>query len=80
MKIKKYRQFLESNSSDMWSIIPDSVKELQLLFKSKGKKLYVVVGAVRDFLTGDKPNDFYLATDVISDEVMEILVSKFYIF
>jgi tRNA nucleotidyltransferase/poly(A) polymerase len=73
MKIKKYKQFLESQSSDMWSIIPDSVKELQLLFKSKGKKLYVVGGAVRDFLTGDKPKDFDLATDATPDEVLEII-------
>jgi tRNA nucleotidyltransferase/poly(A) polymerase len=73
MKIKKYQQFLESQSSDMWNIIPQSVKELQLLFKSKGKKLYVVGGAVRDFLTGDKPKDFDLATDALPDEVLEII-------
>lgn len=57
----------------MWNIIPQSVKELQLLFKSKGKKLYVVGGAVRDFLTGDKPKDFDLATDALPDEVLEII-------
>lgn len=73
MKIKKYQQFLESQSSDMWNIIPQSVKDLQLLFKSKGKKLYVVGGAVRDFLTGDKPKDFDLATDALPDEVLEII-------
>ncbi len=73
MKIKRYQQFLESNSDNMWSIIPDSVKELQLLFKSKGKKLYVVGGAVRDFLTGDTPKDFDLATDALPDEVLEII-------
>ncbi len=73
MKIKKYQQFLESKSSDMWNIIPQSVKDLQLLFKSKGKKLYVVGGAVRDFLTGDKPKDFDLATDALPDEVLEII-------
>ena len=61
----------------MWSIIPDSVKELQLLFKSKGKKLYVVGGAVRDFLTGDTPKDFDLATDALPDEVLEILGKKY---
>lgn len=72
-KIKRYQQFLESQSSDMWNIIPQSVKELQLLFKSKGKKLYVVGGAVRDFLTGDKPKDFDLATDALPDEVLEII-------
>jgi tRNA nucleotidyltransferase/poly(A) polymerase len=61
----------------MWDIIPQSVKDLQLLFKSKGKKLYVVGGAVRDFLTGDKPKDFDLATDALPDEVLEILGSKY---
>ncbi len=73
MKIKKYQQFLESQTNDMWNIIPQSVKDLQLLFKSKGKKLYVVGGAVRDFLTGDKPKDFDLATDALPDEVLEII-------
>jgi tRNA nucleotidyltransferase/poly(A) polymerase len=57
----------------MWETIPQSVKDLQLLFKSKGKKLYVVGGAVRDFLTGDKPKDFDLATDALPDEVLEII-------
>ena len=47
------------------------------VFKSKGKKLYVVGGAVRDFLTGDKPKDFDLATDALPDEVLEILGSKY---
>ena len=77
MKIKRYQQFLESNSDNMWDIIPQSVKDLQLLFKSKGKKLYVVGGAVRDFLTGDKPKDFDLSTDALPDEVLEILGSKY---
>jgi len=73
MKLKRYNQFLESKSDNMWNIIPESIKDLQLLFKSKGKKLYVVGGAVRDFLTGDTPKDFDLATDALPDEVLEIL-------
>lgn len=74
MKLKKYNQFLESNkSTDMWDVIPQSVKELHNLFQSKGKKLYLVGGSVRDFLTGDKPKDFDLATDALPDEVLEIL-------
>ena len=77
MKIKRYKQFLESKSDNMWDIIPQSVKDLQLLFKSKGKKLYVVGGAVRDFLTGDTPKDFDLSTDALPDEVLEILGSKY---
>jgi tRNA nucleotidyltransferase/poly(A) polymerase len=77
MKIKKYKQFLESKSNNMWETIPQSVKDLQLLFKSKGKKLYVVGGAVRDFLTGDTPKDFDLSTDALPDEVLDILGNKY---
>ena len=61
----------------MWSIIPQSVKELHELFKSKGKKLYVVGGAVRDFLNNDKPKDFDLCTNALPDEVLEILGTKY---
>jgi tRNA nucleotidyltransferase/poly(A) polymerase len=76
MKLKRYTQFLESKS-DMWDIIPQSVKELHELFQSAGKKLYLVGGSVRDFLTGDKPKDFDLATDALPDEVLDIVGDKF---
>ena len=76
MKLKRYTQFLESKS-DMWDIIPQSVKELHKLFQGKGRKLYLVGGSVRDFLTGDKPKDFDLATDALPDEVLEIVGDKF---
>jgi len=76
MKLKRYNQFLESKS-DMWDIIPDSVKDLHKLFQSASKKLYLVGGSVRDFLTGDKPKDFDLATDALPDEVLEIIGDKF---
>jgi tRNA nucleotidyltransferase/poly(A) polymerase len=68
--------FLESNKT-MLDIIPQSVKDLHKLFKASGKKLYLVGGAVRDFLTGDKPKDFDLATDALPDEVLEILGKKY---
>lgn len=77
--IKKYKMFLESKS-DMWSIIPQSVKDLNEIFKKSGKKLYLVGGSVRDFLTGDKPKDFDLATDALPDEVIKILQSYNYDF
>jgi tRNA nucleotidyltransferase/poly(A) polymerase len=77
--IKKYKMFLESKS-DMWSIIPQSVKDLNEIFKKSGKKLYLVGGSVRDFLTGDKPKDFDLATDALPDEVIEMLKKNNYKF
>jgi len=61
----------------MWDIIPESVKTLHELFRSRGKKLYLVGGSVRDFLTGDKPKDFDLATDALPDEVLSILGSDY---
>ena len=74
--IKKYKMFLESTKS-MLDIIPQSVKDLHKLFAANGKKLYLVGGSVRDFLTGDKPKDFDLTTDALPDEVLEILGGKF---
>lgn len=72
--IKKYQQFLESkNNKDLWDIIPKSVKKLHSLFSENDKKLYVVGGAVRDFLTGDKPKDFDLCTDALPEEVIQII-------
>lgn len=77
MIVKNYKLFCESIKRDMWSIIPQSVKKLHELFKLNGKKLYVVGGAVRDFLSGDKPKDFDLATDALPDEVLSILGRKY---
>jgi tRNA nucleotidyltransferase/poly(A) polymerase len=68
--------FLESNKT-MLDIIPQSVKDLHKLFKASGKKLYLVGGAVRDFLTGDTPKDFDLATDALPDEVLGIIDDKY---
>ena len=76
--ITKYNKFLESiQTKDMWDIIPQSVKDLNELFKEHGKKLYLVGGSVRDFLTGDKPKDFDLATDALPDEVIKIVGRKY---
>lgn len=76
MIIKKYELFLESKK-DMWDIIPQSVKDLQVLFKSNSKNLFVVGGAVRDFLNGEAPKDFDLATDATPDQVLEIIGKKY---
>lgn len=79
--ITKYTLFCETlKNNDMWNIIPQSVKELYNIFEKSGKKLYVVGGAVRDFLTGDKPKDFDLCTDALPDDVIKILQSNGYDF
>lgn len=54
-------------------VIPQDILDIQKLFTLNGKKLFVVGGAVRDFLLGKTPHDFDLVTDAIPDEVIEIL-------
>ena len=80
MKIKKYKLFVEGLKYDMWDVIPQSVKDLNSIFKRAGKKLYLVGGSVRDFLLGEEPKDFDLATDAVPDEVIKILQSYNYKF
>jgi len=79
MIIKEYSKFIETlrNQKDMWGVIPQSVKDLHELFQENGKKLFLVGGSVRDFLTGDKPKDFDLATDALPDEVLKIVGDKY---
>jgi tRNA nucleotidyltransferase/poly(A) polymerase len=57
----------------MWTIIPESIKELHQIFKNNDKSLFVVGGAVRDFLNNEKPKDFDICTDATPTEVIAIL-------
>ena len=51
--------------------IPSEVKQISRVFRSRGHELYVVGGAVRDYLLGRKPEgDCDLATSARPDEVM----------
>lgn len=56
--------------------MPDEIRLIQGLFKSKGFKLFLVGGAVRDAFLGLKPKDFDLATDALPDVVEEMLQSN----
>lgn len=76
-RIKKYFPFMESLKKDMWSILPQSIKELHQIFNKNRKSLFVVGGSVRDFLLGDKPKDFDLCTNATPDEILEILSGKY---
>lgn len=53
--------------------LPPAIQTIFQAFKSHGKKLYVVGGAVRDSLLGKTPKDFDLATDAIPSSVQQIL-------
>lgn len=76
MKIKKFDAFLESKN-DLYDIIPQSIKDISLLFKKNGKELYLVGGAVRDFLNNENPKDFDLCTNATPDEILNIVKNKY---
>lgn len=52
--------------------IPKDILDIYKAFKKRGKKLYVVGGAVRDFVLGKEPKDYDLATDALPDETIDI--------
>jgi len=49
------------------------LKEIAALFSSAGKELYLVGGAVRDMLRGQKIHDWDLTTNALPEEVMSII-------
>lgn len=74
--IKNFEQFMnESEKREM--TLPSDVLRISDLYSKAGKKLYVVGGAVRDFLQNKKPKDFDLATDANPDETLQILKGHF---
>jgi len=88
-KLKKFIDRLQLVSSDMYKPkvmnkrilerieaqmdIPQDIHDFYDLFEKSGKKLYIVGGAVRDYLMGKKPHDFDMVTDAQPDEVVNIL-------
>ena len=75
--IKSYTQYalLLEAQQRLKMNIPKDVIDLHKLFKKNKRELYVVGGAVRDAMLGQKPKDFDLATDAKPEEVIAILKS-----
>ncbi len=73
-KIHTFTQFNENTKNlGLWDIIPQSIKSIHSLFTKNGYKLFLVGGSVRDYLQGDEPKDYDLATNAMPETVMEIL-------
>ena len=69
-----YKVLLEAQQRFKMNV-PKDVIDLHKLFKKNKRELYVVGGAVRDAMLGQKPKDFDLATDAKPEEVIKILKS-----
>lgn len=72
--IKKYddmNQVFERKNVKM--NVPKDILDFHKLYKKAGFKLFIVGGAVRDFLLGKIPHDFDLVTNALPEESLEIL-------
>lgn len=74
----KVEQVIREYSAGDAMMIPDEIRKMAHEFKNHGHNLYVVGGAVRDFLLDKSPKDYDLATDAIPDKSLEIIRSMGY--
>ncbi len=72
MEIKKYKQFLESKIPTTIEL-PEDVIKISDAYINAGKEIFVVGGAIRDFILGITPKDWDLVTNALPDESKEIL-------
>jgi tRNA nucleotidyltransferase/poly(A) polymerase len=79
MFIKNFSQFRKSKNIitehriNREIPLPDDVLNIAKEFINAGKDIYVVGGAIRDFLQGKKPKDFDLVTNALPEESKKIL-------
>ena len=52
--------------------IPEDIKELALIFRSNGFSLYLVGGAVRDYILGKDNNDYDFTTDAEPADIIRM--------
>jgi tRNA nucleotidyltransferase/poly(A) polymerase len=73
MEIKKYIDFILEKKINVDMPLPNDVIEISNAYRKAHKKLFVVGGAVRDFLQGKNPHDYDLVTNALPEESKQIL-------
>ena len=73
MKLKKYNQFINENKISTEIPLPNDIIEISNAYIKAGKDIFLVGGAVRDFIQGIEPKDYDLVTNALPNESKEIL-------
>jgi tRNA nucleotidyltransferase/poly(A) polymerase len=73
MKIKRYQQFINENKISTEIPLPNDIIEISNAYIKAGKDIFLVGGAVRDFIQGIEPKDYDLVTNALPNESKEIL-------
>ena len=71
--IKKYNQFTIESKTSTEIPLPNDIIEISNAYIKAGKDIFLVGGAVRDFIQGIEPKDWDLVTNALPDESKEIL-------
>lgn len=71
--MKNYNTFILEKNIPVNMDLPDDIIKIAQAYHSNNKDLFVVGGAVRDFLSGKIPHDFDLVTDALPEESKKIL-------
>ena len=72
-KIKRYQQFITENKISTEIPLPNDIIEISNVYIKASKDIFLVGGAVRDFIQGIEPKDYDLVTNALPDESKEIL-------
>ena len=68
MKIKTYNQFIAENKISAEIPLPNDIIEISNAYINAGKDIFLVGGAVRDFIQGIDPKDYDLVTNALPNE------------
>jgi len=58
--------------------LPQSIKNIFYIFKKNGFEIYLVGGAVRDFLLGKNPKNFDFTTNATPKQIQSLFPNSFY--
>lgn len=75
-KIKKYIEFVNESRINADMPIPNDIKLISSEYIKNGKEIFIVGGAVRDFLQGKSPKDYDLVTNALPEE-SKVILSNF---
>jgi tRNA nucleotidyltransferase/poly(A) polymerase len=72
MKMKRFKDFQKMKMN-----LPKDILDLNTIFKSNNKELFVCGGAVRDFIMNQIPHDIDLVTNAKPNEIIDILKNNY---
>ena len=65
------------NYTNTGFLVPSDIVRLKDIFNENGFGLFIVGGAVRDFIMGDKPKDYDLCTNATPDQIKNMLKGSY---